>query len=285
MRVERLTDKATIRTFLDQDTPSGRAQENRARYAYMIGDLAEPYWPNAAFYGAFAGEDLNVLRAVVLKYMPIFPPPVITAGEPAGIAEIMRVLAEDERLPTILYHAQSEHLPTLQRYFETSDATAMWRMVITPDRLSPVGETSGLRRLSGMDAEAAQVLFAAGLPSDFVMGQAPAISPGLLDSGAFYGVIEGDRMLAMAGTHIISPTERIGAVGYVFTHPASRGQGYAKGCTAAVTRDLLTRGLTLIALNVKVGNHPAVRAYERIGYMRYAPLWEGVGRRSVNLAP
>src|SRR5579864_3990342 len=106
MRVERLTDKATIRTFLTQD---------RARYAYMLGDLAEPYWPHAAFYGAFAGEGLPSLRAVVLKYLPIFPHPVITAGEPEAVAEVVRVLAEDEQLSTILYHAQPEHMPIVDR--------------------------------------------------------------------------------------------------------------------------------------------------------------------------
>jgi ribosomal protein S18 acetylase RimI-like enzyme len=265
MRVERLTDKAVIRTFLGQD---------QARYAYMLGDLAVPYWPNAVFYGAFAGEQL---RAIVLKYTPILPHPVITAGDPAGVVEVIRVLAEDEKLREMIYHAQSEHMAAIQRYFETPDATPMWRMAITRDRLSPDGETDGLRRLSGTDAEAAQTLFTFGLPSDFMTRQSPTISAGLLDSGVCYGVMEGGQLRAMAGTHIISLPEQIGAVGYVFTHPDSRGKGYAKRCTAAVTRDLFARGLTLVVLNVKQDNTPAIRAYERIGYVCHAPLWEGVG--------
>src|SRR5262249_9049283 len=160
-----------------------------------------------------------------------------TAGDTAGVAEVIRVLAEDEKLPEMIYHAQSEHMDAIQRYFETPNATAMWRMSITRDRLPPDGETDGIRRLRGTGAEAAQTLFAFGLPSDFMTKQSPTISAGLLDSGVCFGVVDGGQLRAMAGTHIISPPEQIGAVGYVFTHPNSRGKGYAKRCTAAVTRD------------------------------------------------
>jgi ribosomal protein S18 acetylase RimI-like enzyme len=270
MRVERLTNKAVIRAFL---------VTQRARYAYMLGDLADPYWPNAVFYGSFCE---NTLCALVLKYTPISPHPVISAGDAAGVSNIMRILAEDECLPVLVYHAQSEHMAAIQRYFATPDATLMWRMAITPAQLTTTRPLpmNGPRRLSGKHAGAVQTLLTSGSPSDFMTGQPPLISPGLLDSGVFYGVLEGDRLWAVAGTHIISSGEQIGAVGYVFTDPQSRGKGFAQGCTAAVTRDLFERGLTLVALNVKQDNAPAVRAYERIGYIRVAPLWEGTGRRT-----
>ncbi|MHB8629529.1 MAG: GNAT family N-acetyltransferase [Aggregatilineales bacterium] len=267
MQVKRLTDKAAIRAFLDTD---------RVRYAYMLGDLADPYWPNAAFYGAFAGDEL---RAIVLKYTPISPPPVISAGDAAGVAEVIRILAEDERLPTIVYHAQPEHMAAIQRYFETPEPMAMWRMAITPVRLQTGRLDDGTRRLTAADSGAAQSLYASGSPTDFIGGRPPTFTPELFDSGLFYGIIEGDQIVSMAGTHIISPAERIGAVGYVFTHPDARGKGYARRCTNAVTHHLFERGLTLVALNVKQDNTAAIRAYERIGYVRHLPLWEGVGRR------
>ncbi len=268
MQVERLTDKTTIRAALESD---------RARYAYMLGDLADPYWSNAVFYGAFAG---NELRAVVLKYTPIVPHPVITAGDAEGVAEVIRVLAEDEQLSALVYHAQPEHMAAIQRCFETPDPMAMWRMAITPVRLQTGRLDDETRRLTGAHCGAAQSLYESASSADFVGGYPPRFTPELLESGLFYGITRGDQIVSMAGTHIVSPAERIGAIGYVFTHPDARGKGYAKRCTNAVTHHLFERGVTLVALNVKQDNTAAVRAYERIGYVRNSPLWEGVGRRS-----
>ena len=57
--------------------------------------------------------------------------------------------------------------------------------------------------------------------------------------GIYYGVRRGTRLIAAAGTHVISPQSGIAAVGNVYTHREYRGQGLAKVVTSAVTADLL----------------------------------------------
>ena len=40
-----------------------------------------------------------------------------------------------------------------------------------------------------------------------------------LELGVFYGVFDGERLVSVAGTHIVSDNERIAALGNVMTHP------------------------------------------------------------------
>ena len=46
--------------------------------------------------------------------------------------------------------------------------------------------------------------------------------------GVYYGVRVDGRLVAAAGTHVISPTARLAVVGNVMTHVDFRGRGYAK---------------------------------------------------------
>jgi RimJ/RimL family protein N-acetyltransferase len=269
--VIRLTDPAIIRAFL---TRNGAG--DRARYAYMLGDLNRPYWENAAFYGAFDSQ--SVLQSVLLYYRTITIPPVISAGDPDGILAIWAVIVEDFKPITVVYHAQPEHMTAVQHFFTTPDPMQMWRMAITPNQLNPAIPLSNTRRLTSADTEAMQGLFNSGAPEEFMDGP-PHITPELFASAPFLGAFRASELVAVAGTHIVSPQEKLGAVGYVFTHPAARGQGYATQVTAAVTRALFTTGIDLVVLNVKQVNTPAIRAYERIGYNRQSPLMEGVARR------
>jgi len=273
-RVIRLTDPAVIRTFLTMN-----GADDRARYAYMIGDLSSPYWDQAIFYGAL--DDQDVLRAVLLYYEPITPPPVISAGDPDGILAIWPVIVQAFAPPIIVYHAQPNHMAAVQRFFATPDPLPMWRMAISPDRLNTKILLSTTRRLIGTDAETVQALFDNGSPDEFMDGP-PHIVPAMLDNVPFFGTFavgQPDQLVAVAGTHILSPVEGLGAVGYVFTAPAARGHGYATQATAAVTQALFASGLDLVVLNVKQSNLPAIRAYERVGYVRQSPLFEGKAYR------
>ncbi len=275
-RVTRLTDPSLIRAFL---TANGAGE--RARYAYMIGDLNVPYWDQSRFYGAFDGQD--TLQSVLLYYEGVIErPPVITAGDANGINACWSALLADFDLRTVVYHAQSAHLAVVQRYFTAADPMAMWRMAITPDQLNTksIGKIDSARRLTGSDARVAQSLFDSGSAADFMDGR-PHVSSDLLAGVPFYGAFAAGQPVAIAGTHILSVPERLGAVGYVFTHPAARGQGYAAAVTAAITRSLFEAGLDLVVLNVKQNNTPAIRAYERVGYVHQSPLYEGVAYRLV----
>jgi predicted GNAT family acetyltransferase len=104
---------------------------------------------------------------------------------------------------------------------------------------------------------------------------AGAFAPYQLADGVFYGIEEGGRLVCVAGTHLVAPTEKIGAVGNVFTHPDHRRQGLAAACTSAVCAELLAGELTVV-LNVGIENAPAMRLYRQLGFEKHCTYYETV---------
>jgi predicted GNAT family acetyltransferase len=96
-----------------------------------------------------------------------------------------------------------------------------------------------------------------------------------MQPGVFYGLWVEGYLVAAAGTHLLSPTYGLAAVGNVFTHPSYRRKGYGLAATSAVVSALLETGIRDIVLNVSQKNLPAVRIYERLGFERYCPFLEG----------
>jgi predicted GNAT family acetyltransferase len=96
--------------------------------------------------------------------------------------------------------------------------------------------------------------------------------------GVYYGVRVGGRLVAAAGTHVISPEARLAVVGNVMTHVDFRNRGYAKLTTSAVTADLL-RSCDQVVLNVRADNPPALAAYRALGYQEHVRFEERLVRR------
>jgi len=97
-------------------------------------------------------------------------------------------------------------------------------------------------------------------------------------NGIYYGVRVGGRLIAAAGTHVISRDERLAVVGNVMTHRDYRGRGYAKLTTGAVTQDLL-RICDQVVLNVRSDNPPAIAAYRALGYVEHLRFEERLVHR------
>ena len=103
--------------------------------------------------------------------------------------------------------------------------------------------------------------------------------PYQLMQGIFYGVERDGRLVAVAGTHLVAHSYGVAAVGNVFTHPDYRGRGLATTATRAVCDELLDRGIELIGLSVSRSNAAAIRVYEKIGFKRHVPFYEGTAIR------
>ncbi len=99
-----------------------------------------------------------------------------------------------------------------------------------------------------------------------------------IDDAVYYGANEGDRIVSVAGTHVVAPGDEIGVVGNVFTHPLHRGRGLGARVTGAVTRDLLA-SCREVVLTVDPANVSAVRAYRKLGYREAGRLIEGAAVR------
>jgi len=94
--------------------------------------------------------------------------------------------------------------------------------------------------------------------------------------GRFFGVMEGGRLLAMAGERMRMPG--FAEVSAVCTHPDARGRGYARRLMLEVMAGARSGETPL--LHVLSSNAAAIRVYEGIGFRRRRGLWFEALQRS-----
>jgi len=90
-----------------------------------------------------------------------------------------------------------------------------------------------------------------------------------IELGRYFGVLEGGRLVAMAGERMAAGTFR--EVSAVCTHPDFQGRGYARRLVERLVRLQLQRGETPF-LHVMHANGHARRLYERMGFRHYTEL-------------
>jgi ribosomal protein S18 acetylase RimI-like enzyme len=112
-----------------------------------------------------------------------------------------------------------------------------------------------LRKLTADDAPAMVELAALTEPGPFRMRT--------MELGTFYGIVEGGRLLAMAGKRMHLPGYV--EVSGVCTHPEARGRGYARLLMSRVMEEIVNDGKTPF-LHSFADNHGAIRVYESLGF-------------------
>lgn len=157
-----------------------------------------------------------------------------------------------------------EHRAIAEKHYILSRPQLMTRMSVTRDTFVPVAGAAV--RLGPADVSDVNKIYS-------IDGGPTAYRPSHLEDGAYYGVYVGGRLVSIAGTHVVSRTERIAVVGNVFTHPTFRGQGHATIATSAVTADLL-KDCDPVVLTVESKNAAALAIYTKLGYEGVCTLHE-----------
>ena len=252
--VQETSDRVLLRQFLERD---------RLYSAYALCDLDDREFLRTRWGVAFSdGQPISV----VLQYAGYSPQPIFVMGDNAGIEAIL----SDVIKPRSAYlAARAEHLPAIASSYRIEPGPVMFRMWVDGEhfrpfpfethRLLPV-EIGELNRLY-------QLGFASWLPA------------GAISDGLYYGIRFNGRLVAAAGTHVISATARMAVVGNVMTHADFRGRGYATAVTSSVTADLL-KFCDHVVLNVRADNPPALAAYRRLGYQVFTSFEERLVHRS-----
>jgi ribosomal protein S18 acetylase RimI-like enzyme len=232
--------------------------------AYPLGDLAPGFFEKCSWYRPPGSSG-----ALVMLYREFTPPVLFAQGDPADVATILDQFSTE---PSINLHVRPEMLLVLETRYEIVELGLMWRMVLEPDAYRSAS-TPDVVRLSSAQESAVSQLFDNGAGS----GESPDFfSPPMLDAGVFYGLREDDQLVAVAGTHLVVPSEDLAAVGNVYTRRDRRGRGLAARVTSAVVDELLRLRIGTIVLNVNQSNTAAIQVYERLGFARHCNYYEGV---------
>src|SRR5581483_22227 len=155
-------------------------------------------------------------------------------------------------------------LPAIETHYVVDEGAEMVRMWVDRSTFRPVAH-SDARRLLPVEIGDLNKLYQ--------LGFASWLPPAAIRDGVYYGIRVNGRLVAAAGTHVVSPDARLAVVGNVLTHVDFRGRGYATATTGAVTAELL-RFCDQVVLNVRADNPPALQAYRKLGYREHVRFEE-----------
>lgn len=252
--VRKLTDPIEILTYLERD---------RLYATYAIADLEPELFQHTRWYVAQTDDQAPSLA---LHFTALEPDILFLMGDTAGLTIILGSALRPRR---VYVNARSEHLPALRAFYRLGQPERAVRMVLDVNDFRPVSGQA--IRLSPAYARQLERLYS--------MGHGNAFSPYQVAQGVFYGVTDKDRLIATAGTHVVSETYGVAAVGNVFTHPEHRRQGLGTLCTSAVVQELLARHIHTIVLNVYESNLVALRIYQRMGFKEHCRYIEVLAER------
>jgi ribosomal protein S18 acetylase RimI-like enzyme len=286
MQVIGLRQPDRIRSFLLTD---------RFFADYALGDLDPAHFQFTEWFGA---EEDGELRALVMVYHDLKLPLVFALGAGRGLEPILDQVV---RFPQIEMSVREEHLPIVEKFYRM-EPVPMLKMALEGQpslraqsathapHQTACGCSAGEQSVTVKDEIASasfgplvltrlDVSHMPLLEELYSFGGGDAFRQRSLELGVFYGVLEGEQLVSVAGTHIVSDNERIAALGNVMTHPDYRGQGLATIATSAVCEELLSRGIEMIGLSVSRSNEAAQQVYEKIGFKRHVPFYEGAAIR------
>ncbi|HWB31932.1 MAG TPA: GNAT family N-acetyltransferase [Acidobacteriaceae bacterium] len=152
-----------------------------------------------------------------------------------------------------------EQEPEPREGWKTVRTGQLDQMVWSGEELPRIDEVreGELRRLGANDAAAMVDLARMTEPGPFELRTH--------ELGSYFGIVDGERLLAMAGERMRIPG--MVEVSAVCTHPEARGRGYARRLMLEVMHRIVAGGERPF-LHVLSANEGAIRVYEALGYRR-----------------
>jgi ribosomal protein S18 acetylase RimI-like enzyme len=250
-----LQNKAEIERLLRQD--------NIYLHLYALGDLEDFHWPHSKYY-TLPGDRV---QPVLLHYSGLSIPTVLALTEKAPIP--MKELARSviPLLPKSFYAHLSEALIALfEENFGVESHGIFYKMGLTDPSKSAAVDTAHVEPLSAADIEELKRFYDHSYPGHW-------FEPQMIQSGGYYGIRKGGKLVSVAGIHVRSSFYSVAALGNIATHPDYRGQGLATAACARLCQELLPE-IEHIGLNVQTSNQSAVACYQRLGFESVATYQE-----------
>ena len=247
-----------VRPLRDPGELRAMLSPHRAYAAYALGQLQPDLFARSDWWVARGAQG----QALLLHSQGGLGSALLALGAPEALEALLRLHPGPRH--TFLT-GQPQQLEVMLRHFHLPQENAMVRLQVDRESFRPViGEA---RRLHGSDVRHVNRLYRAdGTPAFYTSEN--------IEDAVYYGGYQDGRLVAVAGTHVVTQAESIGVIGNVFTHPAYRGRGLGTLVTNAVTRDVLASCREAV-LSVDPGNEHALRAYRRLGFREVGRLIEG----------
>ena len=232
-------------------------------FAYHIGDLDDFFFPHCQFPSIYSSTAR--IEDTILIYSGGTAPVVILFGLTDRYEGLIHEIGDF--LPNSFFcHHQKRYRSLLSERFIEQPLGTMFRMKLDSLTLPPKTE-HGVARLGESDLKAITALYKSSYPGSY-------FTPRMLETGKYFGVRNGKKLIAVAGVHVYSREYKVAALGNITTHTEYRGKGLAAEVTGHLCHELMDEGM-MICLNVKSNNHPDIACYEKLGFVQAFEFEEG----------
>jgi len=249
------TNKQKVTEFL---------RSNIVRHVFAFYDIQ--YEPeHTIMYAAFENKKL---KGYILIYKALEFPSIILECDNNAANVLIKYISESR----FVMHAPSNLLTKIKRKFPKAKHYVENWMLVKKGRAHFFHSESVRRLRSEKDASKLTLLLSTqkNRPRGIVRKYTD-----LIEKMPVYGAFTNDELVSYAGSFIQLP--EVWMIGGVYTNPCHRSKGYATLTTSAVTEEALQNAETA-ALFVRSDNLPAIKVYEKIGYMKIDErLWVDVG--------
>jgi len=227
-------------------------------FAYHIGDLDDFHF-DFCQWGATYGKSPRI-DDVTLLYTGLPTPTLLAFGLTDKFQELLRELIPI--LPPRFHcHFQERDRSIFREHFRETDLGSHQKMHLREFHPGVTGlQSDKIIRLGASDEQALKGLFEDAYPDNYFV-------PRMLESGKYLGYKDGGRIVAVTGVHTISEAHKVAVLGNITTHPDFRGRGLAGGLTSQLLEELTSEGY-MVCLNVQRDNKPAIKCYERLGFVK-----------------
>ena len=236
------------------------------RRLYELGDLEEPHWPRTTW---FAAERSMHIDALFMLY-DAEPMPVLLAMDGNQEASGWLLKNVDEHITRRTYvHAEALLLRDFQELFPITAPVLYARMGLgKPACLESIAVPSGVetRSLTVNDLRELRTFYKAANEGHWFTDE-------MLSHGSYFGAYRNGVLKAVAGTHILSRSVGVAALGNIATLPENRSEGLATAVTGALCQSLVPL-IRTIGLNVRADNLAARRCYEKLGFEDISTFYE-----------
>lgn len=221
-------------------------------HLYGLADLEEPYWSHSTWW--LGGEAaVGLIRFPGSKATTAY---AMSQRAPWATMELLAELVSDVPSGTLVTGPVGL-AARIGRERTIEDLGPHVRMIHDRRRVEP---SPDVETLGASDLDDLVALHATDPGSAFFL-------PHMLETGVFVGARVDGRLVASAGTHVMSERLGVAAVGAVVTDPEFRGIGWGRAVSETLV-SMLAQRCQVVGLNVAESNLPASKLYESIGFER-----------------
>jgi len=216
-----------------------------------LGDLYSPLLRVSDVYGAIQRHQIV---GVCTIYRAFTMPSIVFGTAPLEVKQALLKEALTAISDEFISLCQPNDVDLFKEYATVSHFHLEQQMIANPPKPIKCGDVK-VEKVSKNELEL--------LGKFYAEHHGEAWAPIQFEAGPYYCVKHGDKIVSVAGVHLVAP--QIAQLGNIITDEVYRNRGFATACTSRLAADLASEG-RIVSLFVRTDKASAIHVYEKLDF-------------------